>query len=135
MNSIDFPGATLKIGANQTDIYNVIHAYPLDGPQGEVIAIFELSEEEAELVAKTRKIYYSRLTFNGQCQCEHCGKTARSGFQPMRLQSTPVEISVTMNDDNGNQVGEPVGAFITADGLEIPGFNKTEEGKYERVEV
>lgn len=135
MNSIDFPGATLKIGANQTDIYNVIHAQPLDGPTGEVVAIFELSDEELAEIIKTKKIYYSRLTFGGKCQCEHCGKITASGFQPMRLQTNPVEINVTMNDNDGNAVGEPVTAFITPDGLDIPGFNKMSDGRYNRIEA
>lgn len=135
MKSIDFPGAVLKIGANQTDIYSVIHAQPLDGPTGEVVAIYELSDEEIETIVKTKKIYYSRLTFGGKTTCEHCGQQTSSGFQPMRLQVEPVEINVTMNDDNGNAVGDPVTAFITADGLDIPGFERLADGKYNRIET
>lgn len=120
MKSIDFPGATLKIGANQTDIYNVIHAYPLEGQEGEVIAIYELTDEEAEQIAKNKKIYYSRLTFGGK-------------FQPMRLQAEPVAINVKMNYEDGSPMGEFI-AYITSNGIEIPGFKKNDNGSYERFE-
>lgn len=117
MTSLDFPGATLKIGANQTDIYNVIHAYPIDGPEKEIFAIYELSEEERTEVAKTGKIYYSRLTFG-------------SPFQPMRLSTTPMEFNVQFNDENGDLMPEKHIAAVTEHGIVIPGYKKvtTEEG-------
>jgi hypothetical protein len=81
MKSIDFPGATLKIGKNQTDVYNVLHAMPVPGPEGEIIVCFELSEEELKTIIETRKIYYSRLTFGNNCMV--CGQF--HGFAPMKI--------------------------------------------------
>jgi hypothetical protein len=75
MISIDFPGATLKIGKKQADVYSVIHAMPMGGKEGEIIACFELSDEELAEVIKTKRIYYSRWTFGYP-------------FQPMRLSAT-----------------------------------------------
>jgi hypothetical protein len=71
MKSIEFPGATLKIGKDQPE-YNTLHAMPIGGPQGEVICCFELSDEEISDIVKNKRIYYSRWTFNNP-------------FQPMRL--------------------------------------------------
>lgn len=85
MKSIDFPGATLKIGKNQEDIYNVIHALPVGGPEGEIIACFELTDEEIEEIRRTKKLYYSRWTFGGVCKCQKCGTINPVGFQPMRI--------------------------------------------------
>lgn len=73
MKSIKFPGANLEIGKGQEDIYNVLHAMILPGPEGELIMCFELTDEEIEQISKNKKIYYSRLTFH------------QPGFQPMRL--------------------------------------------------
>lgn len=72
MKSIQFPGATIQIGKDQPE-YNVIHAMPgANTEAGEVIACFELSEEELQEVMKTKRIYYSRLTFH-------------QPFQPMKI--------------------------------------------------
>lgn len=132
MESLNFPGATLKIGGNQTDVYNVIHAYPLDGPEGEVIAIYQLSEEELREINETKQIFYSRLTFRNECTCQHCGKKTQAGFQPMRLSTDPIAINVQMIDEKGDS--KPVLAYVTATGLQIPGYQKTEEGKYVPVQ-
>jgi hypothetical protein len=110
MKSLDFPGATLKIGANQTDIYNVIHAYPLDGEEKEIIAIYELSEEERAEVAKTGRIYYSRLTFGAP-------------FQPMRFSATPIEINIRFK---GEEIPENHIAGVTEHGIVIPGYHKVQ---------
>lgn len=111
MKSLDFPGAILKIGATQTDIYNVIHAYPLDGPEKEVIAIFELSDEERAEVAQTGKIYYSRLTFGAL-------------FQPMKISAYPIEFVMRFNDENWEPVKGDHKAYITSNGPEVEGFVK-----------
>jgi hypothetical protein len=71
MKSIKFPGCNLEIGKGQPE-YNVIHAMQMPGPEGEIIACYELTDEEIEQILRTRKIYYSRLTFHQK-------------FQPMRL--------------------------------------------------
>lgn len=80
MQSIDFPGATLRIGEGQPE-YSVLKALSLPGPEGELIMCFELTDEELEEIKKTKRIYYHRLTF-GQT-CHHCGK--KNGFQPMKI--------------------------------------------------
>lgn len=111
MTSIDFPGATLKIGGNQTDIYNVIHAYPIGGPEKEIFAIYELDEQERAEVAKTGRIFYSRLTFG-------------ANFQPMRLSAYPMEINVQFNDENGELLPEQHIGGITEHGLVVPGYER-----------
>lgn len=101
MKSIDFPGATLKIGANQTDIYNVIHAMPVGGPEGEIIACFELTDDEIEEIVSTKKIYYHRWTFNGLSPCLKCGTINRVGFSPMRI-TTSLEDGIELLPDAAN---------------------------------
>jgi hypothetical protein len=81
MNSIPFPGANIKIGADQTDTYNVLHAMLIPGPEGELIICFELSDEDIAEIVKSRKIYYHRLTFDNRCRA--CGSGLL--FQPMKL--------------------------------------------------
>jgi len=71
MKSIKFPGCDLEIGKGQEE-YNVIHAMQVPGNEGEIIACFELSDEELKQINETKKIYYSRWTFGHP-------------FQPMRL--------------------------------------------------
>lgn len=71
MKSIKFEGCNLEIGKGQAE-YNVIHGMHFPSNEGEIIACFELSDEELEKINKTKKIYYSRWTFG-------------SPFQPMRL--------------------------------------------------
>ena len=98
MKSIDFPGATLKIGANQKDTYNVIHAIPVGGPEGAIIACFELTDDEVAEVVKTKRIYYHRWTFNGIAPCVRCGTINRIGFNPMRL-STSLDDGIDLVPD------------------------------------
>lgn len=84
MKSIKFPGANIEIGKNQSHIYNVLHAMHVPNSQGELIMCFELSDEELEEINRTKKIYYSRLTFGSICaECN-----ARQGFMPMRLSTS-----------------------------------------------
>ena len=120
MKSIDFPGATLKIGGNQTDIYNVIHAYPLNDGRGEVLAIYELTEEEAERIFQTRKIYYSRLTFGNK-------------FQPMRISAEPIEVNIQFNDHDGKLLPEIHSGKLTDNGMEIVGFKRTGIDQFEKI--
>lgn len=80
MKSIKFPGCTLEIGKGQPE-YDVLHAARLPGPQGELLMCFELTDEEIAEIVRSRKIYYSRLTFDNLCQS--CGKPLP--FQPMNL--------------------------------------------------
>lgn len=71
MKSVKFPGANIEIGKGQPE-YFVIHGKRLPGPSGEIIMCWEISDEELQVVMKTKKIWYHRLTGNGP-------------FQPMRI--------------------------------------------------
>jgi hypothetical protein len=71
MKSVKIPGCNLEIGKGQSE-YHIIHAMSMPGPEGEIIACFELSDEELAQINVTRKIYYSRWTFG-------------HNFQPMRI--------------------------------------------------
>lgn len=79
MHSVELPGARLKIGAGQ-DQYNVIHAIPVEGsPEGIIVAAYQLTDEEIEQIRKSRRIYYTRMTFF-------------QDFQPMRIFTDPSEV-------------------------------------------
>ncbi len=80
MKSIPFPGATLQIGKGQPE-YNVIHAMPVPGPEGELIICFELTDEEIEHIVRNKKIFYRRWTFGQTCRA--CGQV--QSFQPLRI--------------------------------------------------
>lgn len=127
MKSIDFKGAYMKIGAGQEE-YNVIHAMPLDNPQGEVLAVYKLSDEERAKVAETGIIYYSRLTFGNQTVCKHCQKITPVGFQPFLMSIEPLKFNVKLSYENGEVI--EVEAELREDGVHIPGYTKTPEGKY-----
>lgn len=72
MKSIKLPGFTIEIGKGQPE-YNVLHAKRIE-PQdaGTLVICFELTDEEVAEIIKTKKIYYTRLTFHQK-------------FQPMRI--------------------------------------------------
>lgn len=69
MRSLKFEGADLAIGGTQNQ-YNTLHARKK--PTGEVIMIFELTDEEVAEIVRTKKLVYSRLVGN-------------SAFQPMKI--------------------------------------------------
>lgn len=71
MRSLNFTNANIKIGGKQNE-YSTLHAQLIDDKKGEVIMIFELSDEEIAEIVRTKKLVYSRLTF-GQ------------SYQPMRI--------------------------------------------------
>lgn len=117
MKSIDFPGAFLKIGAAQ-DEYNTVHALPVEGsPEGEVIAIYELTDEEIQQIVHTKKLFYSRWTFGHK-------------FQPFRISTTPIQFNARLIFE-GNGI-EPVDvvAEVGPDGVQIQGYEKTEDGRF-----
>lgn len=114
MKSINFPGAYMKIGEGQEQ-YHTIHAMPIDGPEGEVVAIYELSPEELKQVNETGRIIYSRLTFG-------------NGFQPFRISTEPIPFKAKLTYSNGDKI--EVDAFVHHDGVRIPGYSKTENGQY-----
>lgn len=74
MRSLNFTNANIKIGGRQNE-YNTVHAQLLDDKKGEVIMIFELTDEEVAEIVRTKKIVYSRLTFN-------------QPYQPMRIMTS-----------------------------------------------
>ena len=132
MKSIDFPGAYMKIGEGQ-DQYHTIHAMPLDGEEGEVVCIYELTDEEVEAIVKNRKLFYSRLTFHNQTMCKHCMKITPTGFQPMLISATPLKMPVKLSYEDG-QILE-VMATLDVDGMTIEGYTKTPEGKFIKNDV
>lgn len=117
MKSIDFPGAYLKIGEGQEQ-YDTIHALPVDGEEGEVISVFELTDEEVAEIVRTKKLFYSRLTF-------------KQSFQPFRMSAFPIPIKVKLlfSGEDESEL-KSLDAFVCETGVEIPGHTKTPEGKY-----
>ncbi len=71
MRSLNFTNANIKIGGKQNE-YNTLHAQLIDDKRGEIIMIFELTDEEIAEIVRTKKLVYSRLTFN-------------QVYQPMRI--------------------------------------------------
>jgi hypothetical protein len=89
MRSLKFSGCTQSIAGNQIQ-YNTLHAQQLPGPEGEVLMIFELTDEEVEEIVRTKKIVYSRLTFG-------------SMFQPMKIMTQwPGEVAPEILPDVNN---------------------------------
>lgn len=129
MKSINFDGAYLKIGEGQDEYqYHTIHAMPIDGPEGEIIAIYELSPEELKQIAETGRIIYSRWTFHNQATCQHCQKITPVGFQPFRMSIEPIAFKSKLSYEGGAVV--EVDMFVRHDGVHIPGYKKTPEGKF-----
>ena len=90
MRSLKFTGADLDIGGTQNQ-YNTLHARVFNAKTGEVIIIFELSDEEIAEIVRTKKLVYSRMTLGYP-------------FQPMRIMTqwpdeTPPEILPDINSD------------------------------------
>lgn len=86
MKSIKFNGATLEIGKGQPE-YSVLHAreVELEGiPR--LLMCFELNDEEIEEITRTRKVWYSRLIFSGECRA--CA--SKQPFLPMQLSVFPL---------------------------------------------
>lgn len=117
----------MKIGAGQEE-YTTIHAMPIDGREGEVIAMFRLTEEEIRQIVETKTIFYSRLTFHNVVQCEHCNTPTKVGFQPMRMTTEPPKIKVKLIFDSGEPT--EVDGEVRHDGVHVFGYTKTPEGKY-----
>lgn len=131
MKSIDFPGAIMKIGEGQEQ-YHTIHALPCENDEGEIIAIYELTDEEIEQIVKTRRIIYSRLTFHNQVTCRHCNRITPTGFQPFRISTEPISIATKLVFEDKV---EEVEALVGTEGVIIPGYSKTPDGKYIKDEV
>lgn len=54
MKSVKFPGANIEMAKDQPE-YNSIHMKAIEGPQAEVIACYEFSDEELALIIKTKR--------------------------------------------------------------------------------
>jgi hypothetical protein len=67
MRSLKFNGCTHAIAGTQNQ-YKTLHAQRLPGKEGEVLMIFELTDEEVAEIVRTKKIVYSRLTFGDPFQ-------------------------------------------------------------------
>lgn len=67
MRSIKFPGSNREIGRGQPQ-YSVIHAMETPGFEGEIVAVFELTDEEIEIIKETKRITYVRWTFGQRFQ-------------------------------------------------------------------
>lgn len=67
MRSLKFEGCTHAIAGTQNQ-YNTLHAQLLPGKEGEVLMIFELTDEEVAEIVRTKKVVYSRLTFGQSFQ-------------------------------------------------------------------
>jgi hypothetical protein len=126
MKSIDFPGAYLKIGEGQ-DQYHTVHAMPLHNEEGEVLCMYKLSDEERAEIARTGIIYYSRWTFNNQTVCKQCLQITPTGFQPFLISAVPFRFKSQLDFDG--QLVE-VECELREDGVHIPGYTRTPEGKY-----
>jgi hypothetical protein len=89
MNAVEFPGVNVALGKSQPE-YKTLPAMHLDGPQGEMITCFEMTEEELETVKKTRRIYVSQLTFNQPFQPVHVMASLDDGISLTHLQGESV---------------------------------------------
>lgn len=92
MKSVEFPGTNIAIGKNQEDVYNVLHAMVVPGPEGELIIKFELTPEDIARIVEDKCIYYHRLTFGSQCR--KCGEI--QPFQPMRIDAGDLDHGINI---------------------------------------
>jgi hypothetical protein len=56
MIPVTFPGCNILIGKDQPQ-YQPLPAMALDGPEGERIICFELTDEELETLKTTKRLY------------------------------------------------------------------------------
>jgi hypothetical protein len=85
MNAVNFPGVNLTLAKDQPQ-YKPLPCMYLEGPQGEMITCFEMTEEELELIKKTRRIYISQLTFNNPFQPVHVMASLDDGISLTHLE-------------------------------------------------
>lgn len=67
MKPVKFPGQNIVFGEGQPE-YQPLPALKVPGPQGEVITCWELSNEEVEIIVRSKRLYLSQLTFNKPIQ-------------------------------------------------------------------
>ena len=67
MEPIPFKGQNIVFGANQPE-YRPLPALKINGPEGEVITCWQMTDEEIEAIVQNKCIYFKQLTFNGPLQ-------------------------------------------------------------------
>jgi hypothetical protein len=67
MKPVEFKGHNVVFAKDQPE-YQPLPAMKVLGPQGEVISCWELTDEELEVIVKTKRIYLSQWTFNNPLQ-------------------------------------------------------------------
>jgi len=77
MNSIDFPKANIQLAKDQPQYRTLFIHVDKSGrdPEGNVTCCFELSEEEVQEIVRTKKLWFTQVTFN-------------RGFSPIRMSTT-----------------------------------------------
>ena len=67
MIPVSFPGQNIVFGKDRPQ-YRPLPALDLEDENGEVITCWEISEEELQVITRTRRIYLSQYTFNRPLQ-------------------------------------------------------------------
>lgn len=67
MVSVDFPGRNIIVGKDQPE-YLPLYGLVIPNEYVEIITCFEMSEEEFQEFAKTRRLYLSQWTFGNKYQ-------------------------------------------------------------------
>lgn len=67
MKPVEFTGHNVVFAKDQPE-YQPLPALRIPGVQGEIISCWELTDDEVEVIARTKRLYLSQLTFNGPLQ-------------------------------------------------------------------
>jgi hypothetical protein len=67
MKPVPFPGQNTVFGESQPE-YQPLPALKMPTADGEVITCWEVTDDDLEIIQKTRRIYLSQLTFKGKLQ-------------------------------------------------------------------
>lgn len=65
MKPVEFPGCNALYAESQPE-YSPLPAF--QSPEGVVVSCWELSDEEVEMLIKTRRVYLSQMTFHENLQ-------------------------------------------------------------------
>ena len=96
MKSVKFPGANIEMAKDQPQ-YNSIHMKAFEGPEAEVIACYEFSDEEIEQIVKTKRIWYSRLRFAQLKFIDKLPVMVPNPMQPFRIWPVTEDESVLID--------------------------------------
>lgn len=102
MKSIKFPGANIEMAKGQPE-YNSIHMKSIESEQAEVIACYELSDEELALLNKTKRIWYSRLRFTHMDEVDGRPVLRANSFQPFKMWVVTEAENVLIDGPPSNQ--------------------------------